>query len=142
MLTGKAMKAYKSLEAYKYFVIGKVQDILVWTQPSKRNWSQHVFVILSKVTHSMNLGEPAVRVRVALQESGSVITGHCTCMAGTSEVCSHVTATLFVVRKESDVVRNRTCTSMPCEWNKPGKKKQEQFSEAREINFSKPKPTS
>ncbi|KAK3894060.1 hypothetical protein Pcinc_002162 [Petrolisthes cinctipes] len=64
------------------------------------------------------------------------------CMAGTSEVCSHVAATLFAVRKGSDVVWNRTCTSMPCEWNKPGKKKQEQFSEAREINFSKPKPTS
>ncbi|KAI8485886.1 hypothetical protein Bbelb_364380 [Branchiostoma belcheri] len=32
LYTGEAMKAYKSLDAYKYFTSGKVRDVYVWRQ--------------------------------------------------------------------------------------------------------------
>ena len=67
------------------------------------------------------------------RKDGSVITGHCKCMAGYvvcfyclviiivnrwGEVCSHIAAILFKVEacirlKIADV----SCTSLPCAWN-------------------------
>ena len=32
---------------------------------------------------------------VAIQKDGAVLSGHCTCMAGISEVCNHVGALLY-----------------------------------------------
>ncbi|XP_038063172.1 uncharacterized protein LOC119733881, partial [Patiria miniata] len=139
--TGEAMKAYKSLDGYKYFIAGKVNHLLVWHQPMKRDPTTSVFVILSKVHHSQRLNDPPVKVWVAIQEDGVVITAHCTCMAGVTEVCSHVAATLFAVSKGVEM-STTTCTSKPCTWIKPAKSRSsgdDMYAEASNINFSKPK---
>ncbi|KAI8509494.1 hypothetical protein Bbelb_133420 [Branchiostoma belcheri] len=49
LYTGEAMKAYKSLDAYKYFTSGKVRDVYVCRQVNtKAGGSKHVYVIRSK----------------------------------------------------------------------------------------------
>ncbi|CAH1270905.1 Hypp4506 [Branchiostoma lanceolatum] len=135
--TGESMKAYKSLDAYKYFVSGKVDDVLVSRQHNTTS-DKHIYLIRSKVKHSMALRTKAVSVWVAVQEDGAVITGHCDCMAGVSEVCSHVAATLFYIAKAADM--KTSCTSKPSQWNKPQKRKpQTAHAEASSINFKRPK---
>ncbi|XP_078685565.1 uncharacterized protein LOC144918571 [Branchiostoma floridae x Branchiostoma belcheri] len=139
LYTGEAMKAYKSLDAYKYFTSGKVRDVYVWRQVNtKAGGSKHVYVIRSKVNHSMAIRDKPLSVWVGIQEDGSVITGHCDCMAGVSEVCSHVAATLFYVAKANDM-KPKSCTSKPCTWNIPSRKRQVTYSESSSINFKRPK---
>ncbi|XP_078685530.1 uncharacterized protein LOC144918543 [Branchiostoma floridae x Branchiostoma belcheri] len=86
----------------------------------------------------MAIRDKPLSVWVGIQEDGSVITGHCDCMAGVSEVCSHVAATLFYVAKANDM-KPKSCTSKPCTWNIPSRKRQVTYSEASSINFKRPK---
>ena len=72
------------------------------------------------------------------EADGAVCCGHCTCMAGLGEACSHVAALLFAVdcrnRMESEV----TCTSVLCEWKKPPSKRVDCLPTS-EIDFVSPK---
>lgn len=45
--TGEAMKAYKSLDAYKFFLAGKVTDVMVW---KKAENGKSLFVFRSRVS--------------------------------------------------------------------------------------------
>lgn len=59
--TGKALKAYKSLEAYKYFVAGWVWSVQRWKVPHK-----NLYLIMSKVGllfYDSNLPSPAILFR-------------------------------------------------------------------------------
>ena len=88
----------------------------------------------------MAIRDKPLSVWVGVHEDGTVITGHCDCMAGVSEVCSHVAATLFCIAKAAEMIP-KSCTSVPCEWNKPSRKRQSlvTYSEGSEINFKRPK---
>lgn len=48
-----------------------------------------------KVKHSMRLHDTPLDAWVLVKNDGEVLCGHCTCMAGFGEVCSHVAAILF-----------------------------------------------
>ncbi|PFX12333.1 uncharacterized protein LOC111347439 [Stylophora pistillata] len=60
---------------------------------------------------------------------GCVLKAHCKCPAGIDGRCNHVASTLFALeqsfketkRKNSDAAES--CTSKPCKWNVPGKRK-------------------
>lgn len=54
-------------------------------------------MLILQVNHSQRLGECPLKVWVLYKQSGTVVTGHCTCMAGTGETCSHVGACLFAI---------------------------------------------
>ncbi|XP_035685431.1 uncharacterized protein LOC118422035 [Branchiostoma floridae] len=57
-------------------------------------------------------------------------------MAGVSEVCSHVAATLFYMGQAAAT----SCTSKPSLWNRPLKRKpQKPYAEGSAINFKRPK---
>lgn len=47
--------------------------------------------------HSYKINEKPLKCWVAIHTDGLVLTGHCECMAGLAEVCSHVGAVLFLV---------------------------------------------
>ena len=53
--------------------------------------------------------DPPVNTWVMCQHDGTVETGHCICMAGLGEVCSHVAAILFYL--ESALHISTTCTA-------------------------------
>ncbi|CAN7976078.1 unnamed protein product [Ixodes persulcatus] len=70
--------------------------------------------------------------------SGGVRAARCTCKAGLTEVCSHVTAILYAV--ESPIRENTDgafCTSNPCAWSANVVKKAKMMP-LDEINLSKP----
>jgi len=73
-------------------------------------------VVKCDVKPSRKSGAP-YRTLVAVKRNGAVVNGHCTCMAGLSEVCSHVGAILYKCMQEAP--RNQpevSCTSLPCQW--------------------------
>lgn len=45
----------------------------------------------------MSLNKKDLNCWAAIDRENIVLTGHCTCMAGAGEVCTHVTALLFLV---------------------------------------------
>ena len=48
--TKQQLKVYKSLEGYRYFVDGWIQEVFVWLVPSKTN----ACVVYRKVKHSQD----------------------------------------------------------------------------------------
>ena len=61
-------------------------------------WWQHsntdCILVIGKVHHSYSSKTPS-RPWVIIKPSGSVVCGHCTCMAGQGETCSHIVGTVL-----------------------------------------------
>ncbi|KAH7964784.1 hypothetical protein HPB49_001316 [Dermacentor silvarum] len=49
------------------------------------------------LNHYQRLRDPQLKVWVLAEANGTIVTAHCTCMAGLGEACSHIGATLFAV---------------------------------------------
>ncbi|XP_041354900.1 uncharacterized protein LOC121372566 isoform X1 [Gigantopelta aegis] len=78
-----SMKAYKSLEAYKYVVSGHVQVVLSNPVDDKCPF----MAMKAKVTPSQRARDKPHEPWVYLEKnSGTVYCAHCTCMAGLGEV--------------------------------------------------------
>ena len=71
------MKQWKSLEAYNYFQSGHVRDIKLYEVPTTRSC-----VVMGFVNPSQNAPVNAHHSWIGVKRDGTVITGHCTCMAG------------------------------------------------------------
>ncbi|XP_034096269.1 uncharacterized protein LOC117562534 [Gymnodraco acuticeps] len=59
---------------------------------------------------------------IVVQEDGTVVMAHCTCMAVLGEVCSHAAALMFTVVAAVEKRENQTCTEKPCTWTQPSTK--------------------
>lgn len=118
LYSNEQMKAYKSLDAHKYFESGFVKTL---------NTTKHEehFLIRGEVGHSQKLNQKPLQVWIMTESDGSVVTGHCTCIAGAGEVCSHIGSALYAVeylyRKVSTLEETgaSACTSISCSWNVP-----------------------
>lgn len=110
--TAEEIRNYKSLEAYKYFIDGWVIETL-W------RFYDDVFLLVGKVKHSYSLSETPLKPWVAVRKTGKVECGHCTCMAGLAESCSHVAALLFWLETAVRIHNDTTCTSRPNSWLAP-----------------------
>ncbi|XP_061151792.1 uncharacterized protein LOC133165904 [Syngnathus typhle] len=108
--TGKDLKAYKSLDAYKYFTAGFMHDGLIWQIPNKNR-----FLLMTKVKHSQRMNDPPLRPWVAIAKDGQILCCHCTCMAGLGETCSHSAASLFALETLIRMKTATSCTSLPCD---------------------------
>ncbi|KAK5648187.1 hypothetical protein RI129_003079 [Pyrocoelia pectoralis] len=106
------MKAYKSLQAYKYFEAGFVQKVRC-----KR--INDMVVIVGKVKHSQRMSEKSLDTWVIVNEDGSIRTAHCTCMAGSSEICSHVGAILYAAEYAAKTKETVSCTDTKATWPVP-----------------------
>ncbi|XP_044765746.1 uncharacterized protein LOC123321995 [Coccinella septempunctata] len=129
--TNQQMKAYKSLQAYKYFEAGFVLK-------AGTKYINNLCILVGKVKHSQRANEKCLDVWIILQKDGSVLTAHCTCMAGSAEVCSHVGALLFAAEfafrsKEEGV----SSTDTLCTWNMPSASTTVPVLRVREINWGR-----
>ena len=79
------LKAYKSLDAYKYLLTGWVGEVSVHCIEN----SNRVVVVHAKVRHSQAVKAKLQLHWVAAKKDGTVVASHCTCMAGLWEACSH-----------------------------------------------------
>ena len=64
--------------------------------------------------------------------------GHCKCMAGLGEVCSHIGAILFYVEAVQRM-NPATCTQTSCAWNVPPAVTQIPYARVKDLCFTKPK---
>ena len=126
------LKAYKSLQAYNYFVCGFVQDI----GHTKVNG---INVFLGKVKHSQRMSESSLRPWLVIENDGSVKCGHCTCMAGIGEVCSHVGALLFAIEAAVKIRNSKTVTEEKAYWMMPNAVNKVEYKKIRDIDFTSAK---
>lgn len=133
LYTKQDLKAYKSLEGYRYFIDGWVNEIRVLSIPSRIN----ACLVSGKVKHSQRLSEAPLQPWVAVENGGMIICAHCTCMAGLGEACSHIAALLFTLDANSQVRKNLSCTSLPCYWLPPSFKSVP-FARISDIDFTGP----
>lgn len=134
--TKQELKAYKSLDGYKYFVDGWVSDVLVLPLVSSCR-TDDVFLSSCKVKHSQRLSIGPVQPWVAVEKEGLVICAHCNCMAGLGEACSHIAALLFTLEANSQIKKGFSCTSLPCYWLPPSFKSVP-FARICDIDFTSP----
>ncbi|XP_057310950.1 uncharacterized protein LOC130648858 [Hydractinia symbiolongicarpus] len=105
------MENYKSLQAYQYFISG-------WVQTIKHIHFPGGVVFFADVRPSYRTTEEPYHPWVAVAKSGKVVAGHCTCMAGLGETCSHVAAILYKVEAAvRQGLTHTTPTDLPCQWN-------------------------
>ena len=106
------MRNYKSLDAYKYFAEG-------WVLETSWKLYGDVFLLVGKVNHSYAVNKTPLKPWVAIRKNGVVECGHCDCMAGLAETCSHVAAILYWLETAVRIRDETTCTSKPNSWLPP-----------------------
>ena len=74
--TQQELMRWKSLEAYNYFQSGHVQEVKLWSLNSSSS------ILKALVNPSQRSLQNAHNSWVAVKEDGTIITAHCTCMAG------------------------------------------------------------
>ncbi|XP_065068517.1 uncharacterized protein LOC135693861 [Rhopilema esculentum] len=136
--TKEALKAYKSLEAYNYFICNHVHDCY-YHEVSK---DSELCFIKSEVLPSQRQGEKTTlyKVWVCLNKKfGWFLTGNCTCMAGLGSACSHLAALLFKLEAAVHYNLNEktASTSQLRSWN--AARKHVTPAPASVIDFSRPK---
>ncbi|KAK7878949.1 hypothetical protein WMY93_034203, partial [Mugilogobius chulae] len=75
--SGDSLKAYKSLEGYKWTQSGFVTNIQLWNLQAK-----NVCIITGRVHHSQRLNDPQLKPWVVARKDGVVLGAHCNCTAG------------------------------------------------------------
>lgn len=111
-VTKEEVKNYKSLTSYRYFSAG-------WIQKTQWKAYEKVVLIRGSVKHSYSSSLPVLRPWVIVQCDGVVLCGHCTCMAGLAETCSHVGALLHWVETAVRIRDETSSTSKKNEWLMP-----------------------
>ena len=102
-------RAFKSLDGYLMVVSsGWMGSLYV------KKWT-HAVLVKCDVKPSQRSGT-VYKTWVAVKPCGSVQYGHCTCMAGLSEVCNHVGAVLYKIMHNVFVQPEISCTSLPNKW--------------------------
>ena len=133
-VTLEQAKNYKGLDSYSYFSCGWVLSTK-W----KLYTEEEIVLVVGKVRHSYAATKDPPKPWVLIKCSGAVLVGHCTCMAGLAETCSHVGAILHWVEAAVRILKNVACTSKENKWVMPTPKENILYIELREINFRAPK---
>ena len=113
--SNEEMKNYKSLQVYKYFVDG-------WVLETAWKVFTDIFLLVGKVRHSYAIRETPLKPWVAIKKNGIVQFGHCTCMAGLGETCSHVAALLYWLETAVRIKTETSCTSRENLWLWPSQR--------------------
>ncbi|XP_062288031.1 uncharacterized protein LOC133993176 [Scomber scombrus] len=127
------MKAYKSMEAYNFFVSGWVHDL------GSKVLHEDNRLVFARVNHSQRSGETPLKTWIITKKDGEVIAAHCNCMAGLSESCSHVGAILFAVEAGIRMRATASCTMDKCKWLMPAHIKKISSAPVALIDFSSAK---
>lgn len=121
----------KGLEAHKFFESGWVRKL------ASKRVSENKIVVVGLVEHSQRINEKPLQPWVLCSMDGTVITVHCTCIAGLGEACSHVGAVLYAVECLVRSRENESKTDFPCQWNKPKLCTIDRFLPLAEMCFAK-----
>ena len=146
--TGNDLMNYKSLECYQRFTAGWVREILVVPEGEKRlvtaKVSRPVFVtqavlnilyITLQVNHSQRMREKPLLPWVIVETSGKIISGHCNCVAGLRDTCSHVASLLWAIEAGVRMRDSMTVTQKKAYWILPPSLKDVPYAPLSQIQF-------
>ena len=113
-LGGEDLRNYRSSKAYSYFSDGWLGQI---SYHEIHNSCKYC-LLETDCRPSERLNDPPHKLWVcAEKKTGKIQCAHCTCMAGLSQACNHVTACLFRVETAIRAgLTNPSCTSKSNEW--------------------------
>ncbi|XP_022785983.1 uncharacterized protein LOC111326282 [Stylophora pistillata] len=131
--TKTQMKAYKSMEAYNFFVSGWVNTLCM------RSVDTDKVVVFARVNHSQRARDTPLRTWFLAEKCGTVIAAHCDCMAGLCEGCSHVGAVLFAVEAGVRIRDSSTSTQEKNKWLLPSHMKEIPYLPVSEMDFTSAK---
>ena len=132
----KDFKNYKSLKAYDRFLVGWVRKVQSFEYRFVDKEQAAYYVIRAKVNHSQRLSEAPVQAWFICQEDGTIITAHCTCMAGIGETCSHVAPVMFYVEAAARIREKQTVTMEAAYWKLPSSRNGIEYAAIKDISFS------
>ena len=72
---------------------------------------------------------------IIAHEGGSILAGHCDCMAGLDETCSHVDSLLWVIGVRVETRESLTVTQKNAYWILPPAVKSVPYAPVKEISF-------
>lgn len=84
----------------------------------------------------MRMNEDPLTAWLMIDQNSSILCGHCTCIAGCSEICSHVAALTFTICFDKNWAVS--CTGRLAEWNVPKTKSLVQPKKIKDIDFGPP----
>ena len=115
VFTREAMKNGKSLEAYNQFISGWVRTIYAYKKHDKSQF----MLLKAEITPLQRLNEKPQKAWAALSiNEATIVTAHCSCMAGFGESCSHIATLLFKVEAAvCSGFTSRARTKKACKWN-------------------------
>ena len=96
----------------------------------------YFILITPQVLHSQRLREKPLEPWVISHKDGTIQSGHCTCMAGLGETCTHIAALLFAIDSMVQVRESKTVTEEKAYWLLPSSLKTVEYKEVREMDFS------
>ena len=132
LYTKDELKAYKSLEGYKYLVAGWVNGVSIHNVTVDNT----KVVLTASVRHSQAVSKAALKPWIGAEKCGTIC-AHCSCMAGQGEACSHISALLFAAEAYTSLIKDTACTSRPYEWLSPNFKNVN-YAPICNIDFSAP----
>ena len=113
-----------------------VSDVSLY-YPKITDGGSQFCIVTGDVRHSQKISAAKLHPWVAVKPDGINVFGHCTCMAGFGEVCSHATALLFAIEVNNRVIQNTNCTSLTCMWL-PAMQKVD-YAPIKDIDLTNPK---
>ena len=106
------------VKGYNFYKSGNVASISFLRQNSKNYFKSQVLPSMRK--------DVVYQCYILMSSIGSVLRAYCGCPAGIDGRCNHAAATLFALEaycKEREKQSDESCTSRPCKWNVPRKRK-------------------
>ena len=82
------------------------------------------------------MGKKFLKPWIILDADGAVLSCHCDCTGGLSQVCSHAAALAFYLHLTYD--EEQSCTEKLARWPVPTINKKIEFKKIKDINFGKP----
>lgn len=116
-LTRQQIKNKKSLESYNFVVSGWVKE------PYIKPVNVDEMIVVGEVNHSQSLSLGPLTAWLLMKADGRVVFGHCLCMAGLGETCSHTAALLFYMEMGLEIEKSKSCTDGSNQWLPAHKRK-------------------
>lgn len=89
--------------------------------------------------HSQRPRETPLKPWIITEKDGKILGGHCDCMAGLGETCTHISAMLFYIETKVRIRESTTVTQEAAYWKLPAAFKIVTYLPVSEIDFTSAK---
>ncbi|XP_014673897.1 PREDICTED: uncharacterized protein LOC106814124 [Priapulus caudatus] len=92
-----------------------------------------------QVMHSQRPRETPLKPWLIAEKTGKILCGHCDCVAGIGETCTHISALLFYIDTKVRIRDSQTVTQEAAYWKIPSSVKEVTYLPVGEIDFTSAK---